>query len=145
MQRTAIAVVAPGFAHSAAAADLLGDLLRKWQRAGAHGHGAVAQRLLDGHGLVRWGGEGWGGAKPVTVSASVLHFWCNREAKVLTDAVFALGVEQVAGFAQAPVAPFGVEALGVLADPRQQALVDICEICSMSPAKQLRYFPIMEI
>lgn len=81
----------------------------------------------------------------MTVSVYVLHFWCNREAKVLTDAVLALGVEQVAGFAQAPVAPFGVEALGVLADPRQQALVDICEICSMSPAKQLRYFPIMEI
>lgn len=56
MQRTAIAVVAPGFANSAAAADLLGDLLRKGQRAGAYGHGAVAQRLLDGHGLVRWGG-----------------------------------------------------------------------------------------
>lgn len=81
----------------------------------------------------------------MTMSVSALHFWCNREAKVLTDAVLALGVEQVAGFAQAPVAPFGVEALGVLADPRQQALVDICEICSMSPAKHLRYFPIMEI
>lgn len=81
----------------------------------------------------------------MTESVYVLHFWCNREAKVLTDAVLALGVEQVAGFAQAPVAPFGVEALGVLADPRQQALVDICEICSMSQAKHLRYFPIMEI
>lgn len=81
----------------------------------------------------------------MTESVYVLHFWCNREAKVLTDTVLALGVEQVAGFAQAPVAPFGVEALGVLADPRQQALVDICEICSMSPAKHLRYFPIMEI
>lgn len=57
MQRTAITVVPPGFAHSAAAADLLGDLLRKRQRAGAHGHGAEAQRLLDGHGLVRCGGR----------------------------------------------------------------------------------------
>lgn len=86
---------------------------------------------------------GGGVAKPWFVS--VCFASCNYEADVLTDAVLALGVKQVTGFAQAPVAPFGVEALGVLADPRQQALVDICEICSVSPARHPRYFPIMEI
>lgn len=88
--------------------------------------------------------KGWG-CKANGMLAYVLHFQYNCEAEVLTDAVLALRVEQVAGFAQAPVAPFGVEALGALADPRQKALVDICEICSVSPARHLRYFPIMEI
>lgn len=64
--------------------------------------------------------------------------------KILTDAVLALRVKQVAQLTQAPVASLGVEALGVLADPRQQALVDICQICSVSVAKHLRHFLIME-
>lgn len=64
--------------------------------------------------------------------------------KILTDAVLALRVEQVARLTQAPVAPLGVEALGVLADPGQQALVDICQVCSVSVAKHLRHFLIME-
>lgn len=49
--------------------------------------------------------------------------------------MLALGVKQVTGFAQAPVAPLGVEALGVLADPRQQALVDILTVCEIHPLK----------
>lgn len=56
-QRTAIAPSAPGLAHSAAAANLLGDVLGKWQRACACRHRSVAQRPLVRHCLVRWGGK----------------------------------------------------------------------------------------
>lgn len=69
-----LTLAAPSFAHSAAAADLLGDALGQRQGAGASPQRPVAQPLLHGDGLVgcnrhrRWGGQvashggsaGWG-------------------------------------------------------------------------------------
>ena len=53
-QRTAIAAGAPGLSHSAAAADLLGDVLSQRQGACACRHRPVAESLLIRHSLVRW-------------------------------------------------------------------------------------------
>ena len=64
-----LTLAAPCFAHSAAAAYLLGDLLAQRQRAGAGPHRPVAQSLLHGDGLVRcnrhsrWGRAGGGGGE----------------------------------------------------------------------------------
>lgn len=78
------------------------------------------------HRLVRWeekrishisSSTKWG-------TSRMLQGWWTT----LTDAVLAFQVEHVAHFAEAPVTSFGVEAFCVLADPRQEALVDVCEM-----------------
>lgn len=53
MQRAAATPRAPGFAHAAAAADLLGDVLSERQGARARRHRPVAEGPLVRHGLVR--------------------------------------------------------------------------------------------
>lgn len=122
MQGTAIAPGAPGFAHAAAAADLLGQALSERQGARARRRRSVAERRLVGHGFVRWGEK----------RRVLLTHRCNQRENgrslgaILTDAVAPVGVQQEAWFARAPVASFGVEAFGVLTEPRQQALVDVC-------------------
>lgn len=51
-QGASLTLAAPSFAHSAAAADLLGDALGQRQGAGARPQRPVAQPLLHGDGLV---------------------------------------------------------------------------------------------
>lgn len=52
----------------------------------------------------------------------------NRLAGKLTDTMAACCVQHVARLARAPVAALGVQALGILADPRHRTLVNICGV-----------------
>lgn len=63
-----MALGTPGLAHAAAAADLLGDVMVKRQRARGRRHGPVARGLLVGHGLVGWESGSGHNAGPVNAT-----------------------------------------------------------------------------